>query len=159
MTDLPLLRRALLVSFLTMSCASAMSAEGQWARGSEQGKREYFVDKQGYRLLVACPPASDRGEARSSISLVRLSDGSDMGEFTIKVGKTTNIGSVEATNRLGDSSFVDALVSLRKGDALISFGKQSIVFAKSNAAEVLPSHKSKTMCKLDFDTIFPPKPE
>jgi hypothetical protein len=154
---MPLLPKVVLMLALGATCLPALSAEGKWMQQGAQGTREFFIDKQGYRLLVICPTVSDLSEARSAVSLVKMSDGSDVGEFTIKVGKTSVPGNIEASNRLGDSTFLDALRILRNGDALISFGKQSITFGKSNAADILPSSASKLMCKLDFDTIFPPK--
>ena len=130
---------------------SAMAAEGAWAEGFGQGNLEYFIDKQGYQLYIGCPTEDGSSDSKASISLSKISDGSEIKKFTITAAGVTYEAPFTADSRVGDNNFISLLESLHKTNALVKFGNKSINFPKSNAAKVIPLFGAKTFsCNLSF---------
>lgn len=121
----------------------SFSEEGKWIEGYGQGNLEYFIDKQGYRLYIGCPTEDGSADAPSYISLSTLKDGKAIEPFTIIVNGNTYEAPFEADNHAGENNFISILEDLRKGNAVVKFGKKTIIFPKSNAKEIIPVYGSK----------------
>ena len=128
--------------------AYGMAAEGRWTEGFGQGDLEYFIDKQGMRLHIACPTEEGSANAFSAVTLQRQSDSSAVDPFTITVNGITVTGPVEADSRVGTDNFQVVFEGVRKGDAVVKFGKKTVVFPKANAPSVLPKPANGTRCNL-----------
>ncbi|MDP9881105.1 hypothetical protein J2W25_005167 [Variovorax boronicumulans] len=132
-----------------MLAFTAPAAQGQWAQGFGQGNLEYFIDAQGMRLLIGCPTPEGSADAASSVTLMAVASSQEVKKFTVKVGGHTFEGPFEADSRVGENNFITLLNDLRKGDALVSYGGKTVIFAKSNAAQVLPAYgKRGFQCNL-----------
>ncbi len=124
-------------------CTATFAKEGQWIEGYGQGNMEYFIDKDGYRLYIGCPTKAGSADAYSSVSVSKISDESDVQNFTVLVNGTTYDGPFETNCRVGDQNFIAFLEDIRKGNATVKFGKKAIVFPKSNAAKIVPKFGAK----------------
>lgn len=132
------------ISFFT----PAVAAEGRWTEGYGQGDLEYFIDQQGTQLHIACPTKDGSVGLSSSVSLKRISGGKEAKKFTITANGMTIEGPFEANSQVGENNFLALLEALRKGNAVIKVDKHTIVFPKSNAAQVLPVYGKKFVCNL-----------
>jgi len=126
----------------------AVAAEGKWTEGYGQGNLEYFIDKQGLRLMIGCPTEDSGLDMSSSLSLSRVSDGKDIPAFTVTVAGMSFEGPFDAASRVGANNFLALLERLRKDNATVKVGNQTIVFQKSNAAKVLPVYGKKFPCNV-----------
>lgn len=144
-THIPRGRLALsaLLATLVLTAPAAQATQGQWTRGYGQGNLEYFIDAQGMRLLIGCPTQEGSADAASSVTLMTMASSQEVKKFTIKVGGHTFEGPFEADSRVGEDNFITLLGDLRKGDAVVSYGGKTVIFAKSNAAQVLPAYGKK----------------
>lgn len=128
---------------------SAVAAEGKWTEGFGQGNLEYFIDKQDYRLYIGCPTQDGSAEMSSSVSLLKVSDSSEIESFTIKVDGLTFDGPFDANSRVGENNFIALLEALHKGNAIVQFGNKKITYPKSNAKKVIPLFGQKSFsCNL-----------
>ncbi|OAI25418.1 hypothetical protein, partial [Methylomonas koyamae] len=129
---------------------SSSATGAQWSEGFGQGNLEYFIDKDGVRLYIACPTQDGSPDAQSGVSLYRLSDEANFEKFAIDVNGHSYDGPFSADSRVGDNNFLSLLEDLRKSDAVVKFNGKVITFPKSNAANVLPIHGEKFSCNLSF---------
>ena len=129
-----------IVSIVMFAClgAPAIAADGRWTEGFGQGNLEYFIDSQGMRLMIACPTKEGSADMPSSISLNRISNNAEVKQFTLVAGGITYTGPFETGSRVGDNNFISLLEGLRKSDASVKAGGNTLVFPKSNVAKVLP---------------------
>lgn len=142
-----MLRSSILL--ITLFYTHSFSKEGQWTAGFGQGNLEYFIDNQGYRLYIGCPTPDGSADAASSVSLYKIDDEKDVAQFTITVNGSTYEAPIEADCRAGEDNFLSLLDDLRKGNAVVKFGKRTITFPKSNAAKIIPSQRTKNFtCNL-----------
>ena len=125
-------------------CAPVLAAQGHWTEGYGQGTSEYFIDNQGYRLYIACPPQDPDSSNFASVVLSPLKNGADIQQFTISVNGHTFNGPIETGSRVGAQNFTALIDYLRKADAVVKFAGKSITFPKSDAAKVLPTQKKLT---------------
>lgn len=136
---------------LIVLCGPAFSAENQWTEGYGQGNLEYFIDKQGFRLYIGCPTQDGSADEVSSVSLIKINDSSEIDQFKITVNGITFDAPFSADSRVGDNNFIALLENLRKGDAIVKFGKKTVIFPKSNAAKVIPVFGQKDFsCNTSF---------
>jgi hypothetical protein len=142
-------RKHLFVSTVLLACTSALAAEGRWIEGFGQGNLEYFIDKQGYRLYIGCPTEGGSAELASSVSLYQIESDKEVAQFTITLNGSTYDAPFEADSHVGESNFVSLIEDLRKGSAIVKFGKKTISFPKSNAKQVIPApHTKDFSCNL-----------
>ncbi len=132
------------------SAASAIAAQGRWTEGFGQGNLEYFIDQDGFRLLIACPTQDGSADAPSGVSLQQLSNSRDVPKFTLSAAGISFDGPFDASSRVGDNNFLALLEGLRKGDAVVKANGKTIRFARSNAAKVLPVYGKKFACNMSF---------
>jgi hypothetical protein len=130
----------LLVAILSLP---AFSDEGRWTEGYGQGNLEYFMDRQGFRLYIACSTEEGEGALTPSVSLQKLADQSEVNPFTITVDGLNYDAPFEADSRVGSNNFISLMNGLRKGSAVVKFGNMKITFPKSNAAKVIPKFGTK----------------
>lgn len=138
-----IMKKSIIGLVLATLCTPALSAEGRWTEGYGQGNLEYFIDKQGFRLNIGCPTQDGSADSSSSVSLSKLSDSSGVEQFTITANGITYDAPFEASSRVGENNFISLMESLRKGNAVVKFGKKAITFPKSNAAKVVPLFGTK----------------
>lgn len=124
--------------------------DAQWSEGFGQGNLEYFIDKDGVRIYIACPTQDGSPDAQSGVSLYQLSNDANFEKFTIDVNGHSYDGPFSADSRVGDNNFLSLLEDLRKGNAVVKLNGKTIIFPKSNAANVLPVHGEKFSCNLSF---------
>lgn len=141
------LRSSLLLAAV-LAVNPVFGAEGKWTEGFGQGNLEYFIDKQGLRLMIGCPTEDGSADMSSSLSLSYVNNGKDVPAFTLTVGGTSFDGPFDAGSRVGANNFLALLELLRKNNAVVTVGKQKIVFQKSNAAAVLPVYGKKFPCNI-----------
>ncbi|MBK1889295.1 hypothetical protein Undi14_04565 [Undibacterium sp. 14-3-2] len=134
--------------FFTYLCLPAFAAEGRWTQGYGQGNLEYFIDQKGMQLYIGCPTQNGSAEAASSVSLRRLSDNKEIKQFTIIVNGISYDAPFDADSHVGAQNFLSLLDGLRKTNAVVKFGNQSMTFPKSNAATVIPVYGKKFECNL-----------
>jgi len=136
---------------LATFCAPVFAAESRWTEGYGQGNIEYFIDKQGLRLYIGCPTQDGSADSSSSVSLSKLSDSSDIAEFTIIADGISYAAPFEANSRVGENNFISLMEGLRKGNTIVKIGKNTITFPKSNASEVIPTYGTKNFnCNLSL---------
>lgn len=128
-------------------CIPAVAAEGKWTEGYGQGNLEYFIDQKGIRLYVGCPTPEGSADAPSSVSLIETRNDAHIQKFTIQAGGHTFQGPFDTGSRVGENNFVALLAALRKTDAVVKAGNQTITFPKSNAGKVIPTGR-KFICNL-----------
>lgn len=119
------------------------SAEGRWIGGFGQGNLEYFMDRQGFRLYIACSAQEGEDVMAPSVSMYKLADNSEVAPFTITVNGWTYDAPFTAESRVGANNFISLMDSLGKGDAVVRFWNKKIIFPKSNAAKVIPKFGTK----------------
>lgn len=124
--------------------APVLAAQGHWTEGYGQGTSEYFIDNQGYRLYIACPPQDENSTSFASVVLSPVKNGQDVKQFTITVNGNTFDGPIETGSRVGAQNFVALIEGLRKTDAVVKFSGKSITFPRSDAAKILPTTKKMT---------------
>lgn len=147
MKQLSKLAAALLVAG---TVSSAFAAQGRWTEGFGQGNLEYFIDQKDVRLYIGCPTQDGSADSQSSVSLSQISTDREAKQFTITVNGVTYDAPFSADSRVGDNNFLSLLENLRKGDAIVKVGNQTIKFPKSNAAKVIPVFGKKFSCNLSF---------
>ena len=133
---------------LAASAASSFAAQGRWTEGFGQGNLEYFIDQDGFRLIIGCPTQDGSLDAQSGVSLQQLANSRDVPKFTLTAAGITFDGPFDADSRVGDNNFVALLEGLRKGDAVVKANGKTIKFAKSNAVKVLPVYGKKFACNM-----------
>lgn len=129
-------------------CANSFAAQGRWTEGFGQGNLEYFIDQNGFRLYIDCPTQDGSADAKSSVSLMQVSNDKEIQKFTIDVNGVSYDGPFSADSRVGDNDFLSLLENLRKADAVVKFGGKSIKFPKSNAPKVVPVYGKKFSCNM-----------
>ncbi|MBC3878443.1 hypothetical protein H8K38_11525 [Undibacterium sp. FT79W] len=134
--------------FFTYLCLPAFAAEGRWTQGYGQGNLEYFIDQKGMQLYISCPTQNGSAETASSVLLHRLSDNKEIKQFTIIVNGISYDAPFDADSHVGAQNFLSLLDGLRKTNAVVKFGNQSITFPKSNAATIIPVYGKKFECNL-----------
>ena len=125
-----------------------IAAEGKWIEGYGQGNLEYFIDHKGFRLFIQCPTQDGSYQAHSAITLNNEIEDSTIKQFTVTVNGFTYNGPFSADSRVGDNNFISFLENIKKGDAVVKFGKNTLTFPKSNAAEVTPTYGEDFYCNL-----------
>jgi hypothetical protein len=140
------LKRHIIGLLCASFCLSAVAAEGKWTAGYGQGNHEYFIDQKGLRLQIDCPTSEGSADDSSAVSLMTR-NGTAVQAFTVQAGGHTFQGPVDTSSRVGENSFLALLEALRKTDAVVKSGNQTITFPKSNAAQVIPTGK-KLACNL-----------
>lgn len=130
------------------ACVNSFAAQGRWTEGYGQGNLEYFIDQDGVRLYIGCPTQDGSADAKSSVSLMQVSNDKEIQKFTIDVNGVTYDGPFSADSRVGDNNFLSLLENLRKGDAVVKFSGKSIKFPKSNATKVVPVYGKKFSCNM-----------
>lgn len=135
---------------LAVSAVSSFAAQGRWTEGFGQGNLEYFIDQDGFRLVIGCPTQDGSIDGKSGVSLQELSTNRDVPKFTLTAAGITFDGPFDADSRVGDNNFLALLENLRKGDAVVKAKGKTIKFAKSNAVTVLPVYGKKFACNMSL---------
>jgi len=130
-----------IISPLLMASQFCFAGQSVWSEGFGQGNLEYFIDVRGARLIIGCPTENGSATSNSSVSLV-VQD-KEISKFEITVKNIKYNGPFDAASRVGVDNFTSLLDSLKRGDAVVTYGKNSIIFPKSNAGKVLPTYGKK----------------
>lgn len=133
---------------LALTCASALAKPVAWREDFGQGNLDYSIDKAGYSLDVGCPTSDGMADALPSVFLLKTSTDRQVTKFTIRANGNTYDGPLDVRSRLDQRIFLSLLDSLRRSDAVVTFGNKTIVYPKSNAAAVLPVYGKKFPCNL-----------
>jgi hypothetical protein len=142
------LKSLVLVGFLSVT-GLAQSAQDIWIEGLGQGNLEYFITNQTAQLHISCSTTSSLPETKSNVALII--DGKQAPKFELIVGFYSFDVPFDANSRLGSDNFKILMTELKKYDAIVKFRDTTIVFPKSNAANVFPQVNSKDfVCKTSF---------
>jgi hypothetical protein len=131
----------LLIAFLSIIAFSSFAAQDKWVEGFGQGNLEYSIDKGPVKLRIHCP--TKQGSDTASSGIVLIANNVEIKSFKIEVGGTSYTGPFYTGSRVDDNNFVDLFDKLQKSDAKVTYGKNVVVFPKSNVAAVVPKVRSK----------------
>lgn len=125
--------------------ASAAAPAREWAG---KGTREYVLDREDMRLVVACSTREDSVLPYASIVLIR-DDGAEVPAFAFSVDGNSHGGPFHAGNQSGIDEFIAILGGLHDSGMDVAFEGRRLAFPSRDAGEAIPRFGSR-----DFPCSF-----